>query len=224
MKLFYCEVLNPRKTCALARYLDLSVEFVRVDLFRGENRTPEFLALNPNGQVPVLQDGERALTKSNAIMCYLSDKAGADLWPHDERQIEVLRWLFWDAQHFTRQAGELYFQNIIKPFVGRAPDPAAVEQATGAFRRYAGVLDEHLRGRRYVVDDRLTVADFALAAALPYAGDARLPLDGFAEIVRWHAGLTELAAWREPFPQTPPGQRTVVRYLNSLRPPGGGRA
>jgi glutathione S-transferase len=200
MKLFYSEVLNPRKTCAAARYLGLPVDFVRIDVFRGESRTPEFLALNPNGQVPVLQDGTRLLTESNAIMCYLSDKAGADLWPHDARQIEVLRWLFWDAQHFSRHAAAFYFQNIVKPMAGREPDPAALEEPRGLFRTYAAVLNDHLRGRRYVVDDRLSVADFALAATLPYAVKARLPLDGFTEIVRWHEGMNELPAWRAPFP------------------------
>jgi glutathione S-transferase len=62
------------------------------------------------------------------------------------------------------------------------------------------VLNDHLRGRRYVIEDRLSVADFALAATLPYAEKAQLPLEGFAEIVRWHERMNELPAWREPFP------------------------
>jgi glutathione S-transferase len=202
MKLFYCEVVNPRKACAVARYLELPVEFVRVDVFRGENKTPEFLALNPNGQVPVLQDGARTLPESNAIMCYLSDKAGADLWPHDARQIEILRWLSWDAQHFSRHAASFYFERVIKPFAGRQFDPAPLAAADGPFRTYAGVLDRHLRGRRYVVGERLSVADFALAAMLPYAERALLPLGEFPEIRRWHEQLLELPAWRAPFPPT----------------------
>ncbi len=200
MKLFYCEVLNPRKACAVARYLDAKVDFVRVDIWRGAHKTPEFLARNPNGQVPVLQDGDRYLSESNAIMCHLSERAGADLWPHDDRQIEVLRWLFWDAMHFGRQAGELYFQHVILPFVGGTSDPEAAAGATESFRRLATILDDHLRGRQFLVADRLSVADFALAVALPYAEAARLPLAEFAEITRWHAGLNELPAWRAPFP------------------------
>lgn len=203
MKLFYCELLNPRKACAMARHLELPVELVRVDVFRGEGKTPEFLALNPNGQVPVLQDGARVLPESNAIMCYLSDKAGAELWPHDDSQIEVMRWLCWDAQHFSRHASQFYFQHIIKPFVGREPDGAALTESAGFFRTYAAVLDRHLRGRSFVVGDRLTVADFALAATLPYAERSHLPLEDFPEIRRWHAQLAELPAWREPFPRTP---------------------
>jgi Glutathione S-transferase, N-terminal domain len=76
MKLYYAETLNPQKACAVAKYLDATVDFVHVDLGKGENRTPEFLALNPNGKVPVLETGEGSLWESNAIMCYLARVAG----------------------------------------------------------------------------------------------------------------------------------------------------
>lgn len=199
MKLYYAEYLNPRKVCAVARYLNSPVEFVRVALANGQV-LPEFAALNPNRRVPVLEDDGRVLWESNAIMIYLARKAGSDLWPDDERQIEVLRWLFWDANHFSRHAGALYFQGVIKPMFGRTPDPAAVEEATGFFRTFAKVLDDHLRDRRYLLGDTLTVADFAVGAALPYADRAKIPLADFPEIERWHGRLEALPAWREPFP------------------------
>ena len=124
MKLYYCETLNPRKACAVARHLPLPVDFVRIDLASGEHRRPPFLAINPNGKVPVLQDGDWSLWESNAIMCHLSDMAQADLWPHDRRQVEVMRWLSWDSQHFTRHAGTLWFEYLIKPHLGLGePDP-----------------------------------------------------------------------------------------------------
>lgn len=200
MKLYYSETLNPRKACAVARYLSSPVEFIHVDLRRGEHKTPEFLAMNPNGKVPVLQDGGRSLWESNAIMCYLSDAAKSDLWPHDSRQIDVLRWLSWDAHHFTRHAGTLYFEHIIKPQFGMGnADAATVEGATRYFKIYARTLSDHLSGREFLVGDALSVADFAVANSLPYADAAKLPLDEFPEIQRWHARLDELPAWREPF-------------------------
>jgi len=202
MKLYYCETLNPRKACAVARFLDLPVDFVRIDLARGEHKSPQFLALNPNGKVPVLQDGDLVLWEANAIMCHLSDKAKADLWPHDARQVEVMRWLSWDAHHFTRHAGTLYFEYIIKPRIGMgAPDNEAVEAATGQFKVFAQVLEEYLSGRTFLVGETLSVADFAVAVTLPYAQAAHLPLDDFPAIRRWHARLDELPAWRQPFPE-----------------------
>jgi len=201
MKLYYAETLNPRKACAVARYLRSPVEFIRVDLRKAEQRTPEFLAMNPNGKVPVLDDGGKTFWEADAIMCYLAQKAGSDLWPDDARQIEIIRWLSWNAYHFTRHAGTLYFQHIIKPLIGMGePDPAAVTEATGYVKQFAGVLDAHLSGREYLVGDTLSVADFAVSVTLPYAAPAKLPLDGFSEIQRWHARLNEIEAWREPFP------------------------
>jgi glutathione S-transferase len=201
MKLYFFETLNPRKACAVARHLNSPVEFIRVDLGKGEHKTPAYLALNPNGKVPTLQDGDLRIWESNAIMCHLAKRAGSSLWPGEDAQIEMLRWLSWNAEHFTRHAGSLYFQHIIKPnLIKAAPDAKAVEEATGFFRQFAGVLNDHLRGRKYLLGDTLTVTDFAVAVTLPYAENAKIPVADFPEVQRWHARLEELPAWREPFP------------------------
>lgn len=201
MKLFYSETLNPRKACAVAKYLNSPVEFVYVDLAKSENRTSQFLGINPNGKVPVLQDGETTLWEANAIMCHLARVAGSDIWPGDQRQIEVMRWLSWDASHFTRFAGTLYFQNLVKPQLGFGePDAAAVQEAEKWVRQHGSVLNNHLRGRDYLVGDAITLADFAVAVTLPYAEKAKIPIGEFPEIARWHARLNELPAWRDPFP------------------------
>ncbi len=201
MKLYYFETSNPRKACAVAKYLGSPVEFIRVNLGAGEHKAPEFLAINPNGKVPALTDGDLSLWESNAIMCYLAEKAGSDLWPQDERQIEVIRWLSWDQAHFSRHGSTLMYQNVIKPRFGLGePDTAAIAEATGFFQQFAAVLDNHLRGRDFVLGKDLSVSDFALAAVLPTAAEAKLPLDGCDEIKRWYAGLEEIPAWREPFP------------------------
>jgi glutathione S-transferase len=201
MKLYYFESPNPRRACAVARHLGAPVEFVRVDVLKGEQRTPAFRALNPNGKVPVLVDGERVVWESAAIMVYLAEKAGSDLWPADERRIDVIRWIAWDLAHFSRHAGALVFENHVRAMAGLGqPDAAAVTEATGYFRQYAAVLDGHLKGRSHLVGDALTLADFAVAAALPLAAEAKLPLEDFPEIRRWHAGLERLPAWRNPFP------------------------
>jgi len=200
MKLYYCETLNPRKVCALARYLNSPVEFVHVDLRSGAHRKPDFLAINPNGKVPVLQDGDLMLWESNAIMCHLAKQAKSDLWPEDERQIEVMRWLYWDANHFSRHGGALYFENLVKPALGMgAPDETAVQRATDFFHTFAGILDAHLKDRDFLIGGRLSIADFATAVCLPYAEGAKLPLEPYAEIRRWHAGLETLPAWQKPF-------------------------
>lgn len=202
MKLYYFETPNPRRPCAVAQHLNSPVEYVRIDLGKGENKTPEFLAVNPNGKVPALSDDDVKLWEGNAIMVYLAEKAGSDLWPKDSvSQIDILRWFNWDTAHFSRHAATLFFENHIKSVFGLGePDAAAIEEATGFFKRFAGVLEDHLEGRNWLVGDNLTVADFGVAAMLPTAREAQLPLDGFKQIRRWHDGLMQLPAWKDPFP------------------------
>jgi glutathione S-transferase len=113
----------------------------------------------------------------------------------------MMRWLSWNSQHFTRHAGSLYFQYLIKPKFGLGdPDAKAVEEATGFFKQFAGVLNDHLRGRKYLLGDTLTIADFSVGVTLPYAARSSCRSAGYPEIERWHARLNELPAWREPFP------------------------
>jgi len=202
MKLYYSETPNPHKACAVAKYLDLPVEFVRVDLARGEHRQPDYLAVNPNGKTPALQDGDVRLWEAHAIMAYLAQKAGSDLWPDDPlEQVEVLRWLNWDTAHFSRHAGRLWFQNHYKGVLGFGdPDPAEVDEAMAFFRQFAAVLNQHLKGRDTLVGDRLTIADFGVATFLPRAAEAGLPLQDYPEIVRWAERMQGIDAWREPWP------------------------
>lgn len=200
MKLYYAETMNSYKTCALARHVGLDIDFHRLDLHKGEQRSPEFLAINPNGKAPALIDGDYKLWESNAIMCYLALKADSELWPRDDRQVEVVKWFSWSADHFCRFAGELYFEHIIRAEFGMGePDPEAVEEALGYVRRYAAILNDHLENRTYLLDDTLTVADFAVATVLPYARDAKIPLAEFPAVERWYNRLMEIPAWRSPF-------------------------
>jgi glutathione S-transferase len=200
VKLYFAETINSYKTCAVARYLDLDVEFQRVDLQEGEQRSVEFLAINPNGKTPVLVDGELRLWESNAIICYLAMKANSDLWPRDERQIDIIKWFNWSTEHFCRFAGDLYFEHIIRLQFGLGdPDPDVVKEATGYVRKYGRILDDHLSQRRYLLGDLLTVADFAVATTLPYAQEAKIPLGEFPAVGRWHDRLMELPAWQSPF-------------------------
>jgi len=203
MKLYYADVLMPRKACALAGYLKAPVEFVYLDLAKGEHKTPGYLKLNPNGKVPTLADGERSIWEADAILCTLAQITKSDLWPADSRQAEILRWLSWNAYQFNPGGSALYFEYVIKPrFNIGPPDDAEVAKAQATFRTYGAILNAHLKGRKWLLDDQLTIADFSAAVTLPYADKAHIPLNEFPEMQRWHNQLNELDAWRNPFPVT----------------------
>jgi glutathione S-transferase len=203
MRLHYSDTLAPRKTCAAARHLGLPIAFRFVDLERGAHKAPEYLAINPNGKVPALEDGALRLWESNAIICHLAMRAGSNLWPRDAAgQVEALRWMSWEADALNRHGGALYFEHIIKPrFALGPPEEAVLAAETRHFRAAASVVEAHLDGRRFLLGDALSVADFAVAAVLPYAGAAQIPLADFPRMARWHDRLMALPAWADPYPK-----------------------
>jgi glutathione S-transferase len=162
---------NGRKVQAVISHLGLDVQVEYYDFLAGELRSPEYLALNPNGRVPTLVDGAVTLSESNAIMQYLADEAGSDaLFPRDSRKrADVVRWQFWELAHFNRAFGTLTFEAVIKPRRNLGPtDEARVALASADLLRSAPVLDLHLKNRQYLVGDGITIADYSMICLEPY--------------------------------------------------------
>ena len=200
MKLYYSDVLAPRKTCALAKYLKVPVEFAYLNLQKGEHKKPDYLALNPNGRFRPWWMATRSCGSGRDPLLS-PPHAGSDLWP-TTIAAEVISWFSWNSQHFIQSGGALYFEFVIKSrFKIGPPDTAAVEKATKSFRAQAGVLNNHLKNRKWLVGEKLSVADFSVAVTLPYAAKAEMPLDEFPEVRRWHDQLCTLDGWLDPFPQ-----------------------
>jgi glutathione S-transferase len=194
---------NVRRVRLTAAVLGLQLEEKNLDLSKGEQKTPEFLAINPNGAVPTLVDGDFVLTESRVIMQYLAlKKPESGLLPRDEQaRIDVTRWQFWDSSHFSPQLGMLMFQKVLKPMFGLGePDAGKIEEALTNFHRFAAVLDKRLDGRQYVVGDSMTLADLTLASSLMYAEQTEAPLAEFPNIQRWFKRISDLDAWRRTNP------------------------
>ncbi len=191
---------NCRKIIGVAAHAGQSIEQEFVDLFKGAQRQPDFLAINPNGKVPVLVDGDTTLWESNAITCYVAGKAESDLWPKSNQRYDILRWMFWEANHWSRAVGTVIGQKI---FNADNPDQAIIDKGIADFRTFAAVLDAHLANRNFVSGDGLTVADFAIAVWLGYTQVCELPTDEFRHIGAWHDRLNALPAWRELHPPQP---------------------
>jgi glutathione S-transferase len=192
---------NARRVRLTAAVLGLTLEEKLVDLGKGEQRTAEYLALNPNGAIPTLVDGDFVLSESRAIAQYLAaKKPEAGLIPRDEAaRADVTRWQFWDASHLSPHVvGGLTFEKLIKPMLGMgAPDARRVDDALANFRRYAAVLNARLDGKSYLVGEALTVADLTLASSLMYAKQVDLPLSEFPHVAAWFARITELDGWKK---------------------------
>jgi len=198
---------SPRafKVMAVANHLGLDWTMRMLDLTKGEQRKPEYVALNPNMRMPTLKDGDYVLWESDAILQYLAGKKPqSGLLPTDETgRLNVTRWQFWDACHWDQACAIYLFENFVKPVIIKSgePDQAALAKGAELFHRAAKVLDDQLKRNKYVAGDRLTVADFSIAAPLNYTEAARLPLDSYAEITRWYGTMRALPAWQKTLAQ-----------------------
>lgn len=204
MKL-YLNKLSPnvRRVLLTAAAAGIELEEKTLDFTKGEHKSPEFLAINPNGAVPALVDGDFVLSESRAIMQYLAaKKPESRLLPTDAAErADVTRWQFWDAAHFSPNAATLAFERVLKPMMGMGePDQAKIKDALTSWRRFAAVLDKRLAGRPFVVGDTLTIADLTLASSLMYAKQADLPLAEFPNVEAWFGRITELEAWKKTIP------------------------
>lgn len=199
MKLFYHPAsYNARRALAVARHVDAPVDVHVVDLASGAQRHPDYLELNPNGLVPSLQDGELTFWESTAIAHYLCDKMASDLVPGDAAgRADVLRWEAWGLAHLGRATDMYLNENLLKKLFGLGlPDPGVLAYAEKQFRKYAGVLDAHLEGRSWLVGDRLTLADFLVAAPLMNADMTGVPLGDFPNVAAWWKRVEALPAWQ----------------------------
>jgi glutathione S-transferase len=211
--------LSPRaiKVIALKNHLDVACDVQILDYLRADQRQPTFLALNPNGRQPLLEDAGYVLWESNAILHYLAcKKPGHELWPSTAReQSDVLRWLFWESSHWDQAFDILITERFKKSALvtedsgrrtrGRtsmpaAPDAARIAEGERYVRELAAVLDGHLRGRRWLSGDGPTIADFAVAAWIPGAAPVGCPLERYGEIVRWYDAVQSLHGWNAALP------------------------
>ncbi len=186
---------------ALKNYLALDCELKPIDLGRGDQRAPEYVSLNPNRKIPTLEDDGIVLWESNAILFYMASKRPeSGVWPSDlEGQADVLRWLFWESAHWDAEScGMVAYEKASKDVLGLGPpDPAFIARGEQNFSRFAAVLNDSLKGKTWVLGNRLTLADFSIGGLLPTAERWELPVGRFPEICRWYERLASLPAWRD---------------------------
>lgn len=179
---------NSYKVRLLLAKLGYPFALMEVDIFAGEHRTPEFLALNPEGRVPLLelQDGS-VLAESNAILFYLAE--GTPLLPADKvKRAEVLRWMFFEQNNHEPGIAQARFW--LKQVRGgrelRGHDADRwMEEGYGALK----IMERHLAGRRFFVGDILTIADIALYPHTRVAPEGDFDLSPFPEVRTWLARI-----------------------------------
>ncbi len=172
MKLYGTPPTRLIRALWLVNELGIECECVPVDMGRGEHKSPELSAINPAGKVPFLVDGDAIVTESCAIQLYLAEKyPEKGFMPEDlAARAQVYRWMFFLATDIEQPLWRIALHDFIYPEAERIPADAPLAMRDG--KTMIAVLEDHMKARRFLVGDRLSVADFNAAYTLDWAREA----------------------------------------------------
>ena len=176
-----------KRQVLFASLLGLKPELVEVDLAAGAHKQPEFLALNPFGQVPVLEDDGVVVADSNAILVYLAKKAGRTDWlPEDPAgAAAVQRWL-------SVAAGELAYGPCAARLITVFGADFNAEEVIARAHVLLARLERHLSGRQWLAADHPTIADVALYSYLARAPEGNVDLSAYEQVRAFLARIEAL--------------------------------
>jgi glutathione S-transferase len=174
---------------------------VWVDFFNGQTRGDTFRgAVNEMGEVPVLEHGARRLTQSGVILDYLAEVAGKFGARDAEERREILRWTLFDNHKFTSYYATLRFLFGLQ----NSGETPVVEFLRTRARGAYGIVDKHLAGRKFLLGDRPTIADFSLAGYAFYTEPTGIErAKEFPNVDAWAARIADLPGWKHPYDLMP---------------------
>ena len=190
---------NALRSRAVIHELGVPVEIIDLDFSKGDNRTPQFLALNPNGKVPTFTDGDVVIWESRAINAYLAAKyPGANLYPVDLAQRAMVdQWSNWQAIHLGPSMQRVAFERVQKKAFGRGDaDEAAIAADVKTVADLLPILDAQLAGKEWVTGS-LSLADFALATTFILRKRAQLGVEAFPNVTAWIERMEARPAWEK---------------------------
>lgn len=181
---------NAYKVRLLLALLGLDYELVNVDLKAGETLKPEFLSLNPRGQVPVLVDGDVVVWDSMAILVYLARQYGKGEWfPTDlPGEIQVMQWL-------AVSENELLYGLARARAILLLKRPFNLEQCQSEGKAGLAVMEQHLAGNMWLAAGKPTIADIACYPYVMLAPMGKVSLEPYPNVRQWLARVEALPGW-----------------------------
>ncbi|MBY0384176.1 glutathione S-transferase family protein [bacterium] len=174
---------NCLKVKFVADYLNIPYDWTSIDVLNNETKTEYFLALNPVGQIPVIQlKNGSCLSQSNAIIRYLSQNS--DLVYFDAfMNAKIDEWLFWEQYSHEPALAVLRFKIFYEKMDSSEIDPSLHKKTLKALR----IMDNHLQKNKYFTGSKMTIADISLLAYTRMSGDAKIEIGQYSSIARWIA-------------------------------------
>lgn len=167
----------------LLKTIGVGVKLKSVDLLKEENKSPEFIKMNPQHTLPTLDDNGFYVTESRAIMGYLVDQYGRDdsLYPKDVKErTRVNQMLFFDVGTLYQRFSDYYFPVFE---TGKYGEPGKLAKLEEAFQ----ILDKYLEGQNWVTGKHLTIADFTILSSVASAECVGFDVNKYANVSRWYA-------------------------------------
>lgn len=190
---------HARRVVALLEAAGLKYELRHVALEKGEHLSPEFIAINPNHQVPVFIDGEVKICESNAILRYLCAKHGLTDWYPDDlpARATIDQWLDWNQCRLFPSVRDIVLNKV---FLRDAGDKAAIVRGEKNMIELAAILDVGLAGRDFLAGTQPTIADLSIGSNIFQLGFAgAMPKE--SAIKSWYQRICEIEGFRKSLPQ-----------------------
>lgn len=206
MKLYYHPISTTSRTIMLfVAEQGIALEMQVVDLFTGEHMQPHYAAINPNRQVPALEDGDFVLTENAAILKYLSEKTGSPAYPKDLRQrARVNERMDWTSTQLCIDlVYALVYPQIFDTHKRRSDEAQAATLQRGKERAqvWLKVLDEHILGpdNKYLCGDTITIADYHAASYVALAEVIGSDLAAYRNVRDWLGRMKALKSWSQVY-------------------------
>ncbi len=185
--LYYHPLSNPSLyPVFIAEALSLDYERKVVNLQTQEQKSDNYLKVNPFGRVPAIVDGDLAIGESSAIGRYLARKAGGDIYSEDLREATLIdQWVEFVVHHVRINVGRINFNRFIAPMVGAEPDQASIDMGVRFLSENLPHIEVALSGDGYLHGERLTLADIALVAAFEPQHVAQIDISYAPVLTEW---------------------------------------
>jgi len=194
MLTLYGSPFSPRvnKLRYIANHIGLDYEHVPLSPLKGETRTPEYLRIHPAGKIPAMVDDDFALFESMAIARYLASKAQSPIYPDELRARAIVdQWCEFVTHHVEGGMVKVFFNRVMIPLF-KLPievDTRSEQEGLGWLERYLPIIEGQLAQHAHVAAEEISLADFALLAALDPAEPADIDLSAYPSISRWRARM-----------------------------------
>ncbi len=192
---------NGRKVLAVTKQLNLDIDVHEVNVYQGEGQTADYLKVNPQGKIPALVHSNLNLSESNAILMYLARfESPSELYPQDiSIEAKIHQWLFWEASLWqpviSRVIGAHVGHHLVPQYVPKPTSEIGWQEAECL--RQLNYLDNALEGQSFLINNRLSIADFSVMGMMTYFHFAEFPFNDYPNLSRFYQSMNNLNSWQE---------------------------